>query len=358
MQNTIISQLRRIIIGAICLLLANSIPAQTWTCWDPYGSGFLFRVTARSGLTLRKAPLPTASKLTAIPYGEMVYNCGTDYVRQDTFDGKTDYWYKVTYNDSTGYVFGGFLEEVKHYPFQMIVPNSGIESIWEFLSFDTSYTWYGLFQSEPGTYGDFGDLGAYKYRFEKLNLKTRKGPGNSTDVYHQPVNMEDPPIAVFSGLPVTDKPVFGRWLEGKTLFPGEVLYYQMYDDQSGRWMQYALFAEGCVFKESNTKSEPVSGVVDYAVWLQVAEMANGSRDLSKPVREQCLFRGTTAQRHFSQSSPYFQVLHFIGDLDNDGQLDLILGDPARGFDYQLYLSSQANPGFLLKIVAEYIDYEC
>ena len=181
----------------------------------------------------------------------------------------------------------------------------------------------------------------------------------SSDVYFQPVNIPEPPVAIFSGIPKTNKPIFGRWFEDEYLFPGDQLNYKIFNSKKQKWEQYSIFAEGRVVKSAaNAELQPTGGLEDYAVWLQVVDILDGQPDRSRPVREQCLYNSKTTT---SSDPRYVQgvfSLYFIGDLDGDEQLDLILGDPGRGYNYQLYLSSQANPGFLLKIVAQFIDYYC
>ncbi len=52
---------------------------------------------------------------------------------------------------------------------------------------------------------------------------------------------------------------------------------------------------------------------------------------------------------------------WAGDLDNDGRIDLILNDrPHYAFRhcYRLFLSSEAEPGLLLKEVAEFVTVLC
>ena len=103
---------------AIACLLAGSLFSQSWPCWDYVSNFELCRVTARSGLVMRDAPNQSAAKLATIPFHELVGRCKMAD-GHETIEEKTDYWYQVCFNDITGYVFGGYLETVEDYPFQI-----------------------------------------------------------------------------------------------------------------------------------------------------------------------------------------------------------------------------------------------
>ena len=76
-----------------------------------------------------------------------------------------------------------------------------------------------------------------------------------------------------------------------------------------------------------------------------------------------LRRGSVSQTIFAMpeevDEPHVH-LHFAGDLDGDGKLDLIMTN-SRKYSYwpvQLYLSSAAGPGELVRLVAQWDGYGC
>ena len=348
----------RFALFGIAFFLTSAIFAQSWPCSDGYGEVELYRVTARSGLILRDAPNRLASKRAIIPFHKVIGRCRTIYEQMDTIDGKVDNWHEVSFQNMIGYVFGGFLEPVENSPIQMVIPNAGTMSIWDFLDFDSSYTWYALLRTDNTTYGDYSRIGMHKYGLKKVVLKNQPEVGNEIVFHSQPINLEEVPVAVFTGIPTTGEPFFGRWMEDKPLLPGETIHYQMFQEARRKWVNYTLYVEGQVIPgDNNEPLQAIAGVRDYAIWLQSADLDANRNILPGSIRKQCLFKGNIGM---SKYEPYPQVymIHFLGDLDGDQQLDLIIGSSSHGFNYQLYLSSEAGPGFLLKIVAEFTDFGC
>ena len=65
---------------------------------------------ADGGLVLRTAPSKSAAKLATIPDGaEIAIIAITD--RAESISGKSGNWLKVQFNNQTGYVFGGFVQQ-------------------------------------------------------------------------------------------------------------------------------------------------------------------------------------------------------------------------------------------------------
>lgn len=53
------------------------------------------------------------------------------------------------------------------------------------------------------------------------------------------------------------------------------------------------------------------------------------------------------------------IVHWAGDLDRDGKVDLILSIPSLncGYDARLYLSSKAGPNEIVKLAAQLVGYQ-
>jgi hypothetical protein len=67
------------------------------------------RITTVSAMRVRKAPQVSAEEIQRLKLGTVV-NAMARSTNQDTINGKTDYWYRVTLpNGQTGWLFGGLL---------------------------------------------------------------------------------------------------------------------------------------------------------------------------------------------------------------------------------------------------------
>ena len=67
------------------------------------------KITTVSAMRVRKGPQTTAEEVLRLKLGTVV-TAVTRSTNQDTFSGKTDYWYRVNLpNNETGWLFGGLL---------------------------------------------------------------------------------------------------------------------------------------------------------------------------------------------------------------------------------------------------------
>lgn len=75
---------------------------------DDSGSGIKMYVIAGSGLLIRADPDTNSSRLGLVPYGKQVEVLGQSEKRM-TIGGKSGHWTKISYENKTGWSFGGYL---------------------------------------------------------------------------------------------------------------------------------------------------------------------------------------------------------------------------------------------------------
>ncbi|GAA5166146.1 hypothetical protein [Viridibacterium curvum] len=88
--------------------------------------------------------------------------------------------------------------------------------------------------------------------------------------------------------------------------------------------------------------------------LSWVKLADGSfrYHLGDGTTKQFLFR-TDAEGHYGEDTT--PIVHWVGDLDSDGRIDFIVSLPGSscGYDYRLYMSSQAREGQLVGKAAHF-----
>lgn len=140
------------------------------------------------------------------------------------------------------------------------------------------------------------------------------------------------PIAVFSGLPQLRNPVV-------------------------TWGRQPIFTNPL----SPARSTASEGVFNLPLgdarlrwhWQRSDDGESYRHSLSDGTRSQALFELSAAGHYDGDTS--MPELHFIGDLDGDARVDLLLSlpDDNCGFDQRLYLSSLATPGEWLALAARF-----
>lgn len=86
-------------------------------------------------------------------------------------------------------------------------------------------------------------------------------------------------------------------------------------------------------------------------WVRLPEYGGYRYHLTDGKRKQFLFR-TELEGHYGGANTPFVL--WVGDLDSDGKIDLILSlpDDNCGFDERLYLSSLAGEGAIVRKAAQ------
>lgn len=349
-----------------CLFSCSIIQGQSCLCdpQDDEGSQKWYLVSAPSGLILREGPNRNTDKLDAIPFGEEVLLCSATNL-DETIEGKSGSWIKVTWADKTGYLFSGFLTEIYNRKIQMVMPNSGVDSQWECMELSPEIKWEAMVDMDT-TNSTTRERNSVRFSSKGLKIGKKKmefhcSPTGLLD--NAVLNLSRPPFAVFSGFKLIDG-VSNQIATPVKLLPGEVASFSIYDRINRLERRYLIAAEGNVFPNTNLINGDYNGPIDriehYKINLYEQTLKSTNPDRRTPWSVQKLTDGTLKRP--SDTDTYdMDVLYvyFAGDLDGDNQLDLILARlNGVGHSFQLYLSSKKLPGFLLRYVAEWTDSGC
>lgn len=319
---------------------------------------YFMRVTAPSGVNLRAAPSQQAAKLAAIPYGAEIpvaANYTDEQLPVETIEDKYASWHKAAYAGKTGYVFGGFLEDVQHKTsVRFLVPEAGVESIRSELGLAPDVSWFAL---APGVKGrqryspDWVPMQAHQ-----VVLDTQKLDGFD-DARHRPLNAPENTLVFFGGIkPCPEIEYYYQPEESEMLYPGATISFQLVDQQLQQQRHYRLYAIGQpVSAPPGREYWPFSGIRNYE--LRVVELSYSTSGY-RVVSDQLLFSGNLA---FDPETGrmYGPRLFLMGDFDADHKLDIILDwQSDKGTLFYLFLSSKALPGFLMRVVAMVADSCC
>lgn len=305
--------------------------AQIFECGNLV-SGY-YRVTAKSGLNLRKAPNPTSEKIVGIPFGSEVFCCNIcESYPNETIEGRDGCWMKIYFKDFEGYVFGGFLEAVPK--IDLMCPSDWVNN-WKNPVFEKSTEYFGIYEFDPIR---------GKSKVVKMEGKdTLIDSPTMGKVRMIKVEREDAPDFIVSDLPLKDgQQIMGTHYNNKMLFPGETVKYG----------NSYLYATGTpqTSKESIT---PFSSIKDYRLVLR--QISEGG----KSFKEVVLFEVDLSS--WSDTSYEGGIrLRWIGDLDNDGKLDVLLTYSTHYacWDVLLLLSSKAMGNRLIGEAARYSACGC
>ena len=326
-------------------------------------SSFVFnhfmRVTAASGVNLRAAPSSKAAKLLTIPYGtEILAGADDGNLPWETIEGKYTNWWRVSYAGKTGYVFGGFLEDIhEKTSIRLLIPNAGVESLWESMRLDPAVTWFALVPSEK-------ELPEYQSQVVQMHrLRVKLGAektGYQDEVRHLPLNVPENTAVFFSGFePGTQVEAFYRRDEPDILFPGTVIPFHVYDEKQKLHRIYQVYATGDAVQAPPGRGYwPFSGIRNYQLRVrEIVDSPTGPDDRYAVASDQLLFSGNLVYDletgRINGPRPFL-----LGDFDNDRKLDIILNRNDYGTVFYLFLSSKALPGFMMRVVAMVADAGC
>ncbi len=290
--------------------------------------GCYFRVTAPSGLNLREQPAVRAGKIGSVPHNAVVLGCNNpcEDCAWDSIDGRYAPWLQVFYGDISGYAYGGYLDTLRPKPqfsllehwFDPVAPQ-----IW--LERGREYT--GLYTLPNGS-----------FQFRKMAVKDTvvagKWPGANPEQVSKMLDTVGL-IAFFANLPVL-KP--GRIVNGQRLDPAAFSIGKSSVYHSGE----ATYRLATVGRPSPDKSQMTG------FGLQVSINEQG-RSFQKTYLNLTLDKGLDG----SYEGGIYP--RWMGDLDGDGRLDLILSWSQRTGSERvvLLLSFSAQPGHFFREVCFY-----
>ena len=318
-----------------CFLFIAQANAQVLNCNCSDIS--LREVTAKSGLILRQLPSINSEKVTGIPFGEKVMvGFDADLVKADVIENKQGYWVRANYRGAEGFLFNGFLSEQPVYD---VLPNIEIH-----LPNLEDGPFMGLFVDEEEPYGQ-GLAELKKINYDTINYESHNGLIDYSDVVIAETKY---PYFTFFGLNNAERKV-NAWLfetEEGNLYPGvmRTVYY------SGS--NYTLYATGEVVRVENDDSGngELMMVKNYEVILE--------RRSPDAVQRQVIMKRKSMPMAYWGSGGLANI-RMAGDLDGDAQPDFIIENYLmEGYESSLFLSSEAEDGFLVKLVRMVIGSCC
>ena len=336
---------------------------------DEHRPQYWYKVTAPSGLVLRKGPDRTTAKIGAVPFDEEVLSCDNTGIRE-TIEEKRGEWLKVTWADKTGYLFSGFLTQIgeSEQKVQMVIPDAGMRSEWGCLQLSPEMQWQALVGTEKKHVRSEEEYGS---RFSSIPLKIGK---KKVDRYCEPdstltngiLNVSNVPFAIFAGFKLKKK-VQNHVKKPAKLLPGEVITFGIHDPITKESKHYMVSVEGNVipYKDINTGepvkhfNAPINSIENYKINLY-AQTENYATNRKTPWKHQKLVdERVTIPNDSDDINMNVYYIYFAGDLDGDNELDLILAKfGGVGVIFKLYLSSTKLPGFILRYMAECSDTSC
>lgn len=304
-----------LIIVMLLTLLLSHLTAQVYQCdCDEFGQ---YKVTAKSRLTMRIQPASDSEKVTSLSYGTEVMG-GIEFGNyvEDVIEEKTGVWRKVFYGNYEGYMFDGFLE-------QMDLPSMEMGH----------YVELGIEPNESETLGLFGN--SERTHLQTFDLKPMKV--EKVDGYNQYAD-DIYPLFTINGLGHLTGEVNGISNTNHKLLPGNIQFFKVGD------ISYHLITNGTLVTMEDAENEfgPTHKIEDYSLTLIKKDRGNMTSQVLLQNMEVDIWDGYYTGTMF---------IEFMGDLDRDGRLDLIITKGAEhGGETLFMLSSQAEEGYELKLI--------
>lgn len=320
--------IEKIMIAIVLILGTQQLAtAQQYTCSATAGVSYL--VTATSGLSMRAEPDLRSVKIKAVPFGKEVVVCPEYDGPAEQVEGKKGKWLRTFYRGEEGYMFSGFMEaqpEVK-----VVLPESWIDD-----GEDQEY--FGLYVKEEG---DAFTPTKYEVRPANMIVDTVQIEGESPYTYKRIDEADESPF-LFTGVDAEAGQVKGKSLDYKFLFPGESVSISL-----GNAI-FHVYAKGRVL-ENKTGEEinPISMIKNYE--LHVRRSGHDGERSDKTIFKM------DVPSWFIDGYQGGVFIHWIGDIDNDGELDVFMSkaNDADCMDTMFFLSSKAERGHYFKQVSRY-----
>ncbi len=321
----------------ILILFAQYLPipvsAQTLQC-DCYEI-CLKKITAKSGLVLRSKPSTNSEKITVIPYGEKV-TVGYNYELEESviIEGRKGVWVKTYYQGHKGFVFDGFLNKTPEYI--LLLQDYPIE--WEK---QTSTVPVALTPVMP-------ELQRWDiYDIEEVPMLENKWIVNGTEQTSKMPDYKSFRAVPFfiTGLPTGKRRVRAICSQRKEspVYPGQ---QETFIDGN---KNYIIYATGTVKPHQHDPNHLYDfyRLLDYKLFLML-------KDDEDKEQTQILYQGKNIPSSM-EGNLDISSLHWVGDLDDDKIPDIIIS--IQGY-YMMYLSSEADEGYMLKLVHAYLQPGC
>ncbi len=329
-------KLNLFLIVSILVLFTSKTDGQVLNCdcWQVS----LKKVTAESGLVLRKSPSIDSDKILTVPYSEKVI-VGYDYTINESsvIENIKGDWVRANYKGIEGFLFDGFLNETPEYdlPYQIEL---------DVLPLLNEAPFVGLFADSKDPFS-MNEMTLRRLEFETV---VYEGENYLNEYAKLKISDGQYPDFIFSGLDVQDRKIavkFFEMQEGK-LSPGVVRteYYSGSD--------YSIYATGNVVEVENEHSEagPTMVIKNYKLFFE--------RRNEYSVKRQVLMEREELPIDVWGSRGLANI-RLIGDLDGDAQPDLLIEKYYEyGFETILYLSAEADEGYLLKMVYKSVEAGC
>ena len=330
-KNKIMKLSISLIVTTFFLLVGINVQAQQYDCSGTAGVPYL--ITANSGLSMRAEPNLKSNKIQAIPYGKEVMICPEYYGMSDQIEGVDGQWVKAFYRGKEGYMFNGFMEAQK--PIEVIIPKSWIGE-----TFPNDKKFYGIYLNEfDETYGD------QKFRMNKIDFDIDTVQlAEIPPFYYAKLKENDHPQFLISGIESSrTEGIVGKAFESKFLYPGETVSLT-----TGSEAHYHIYAKGRVLEsKGGDDMNPISMIKNYELHVRRSGH-DGDRE------DQIVYKMDIPSWYMDgyQGGVF---IHWMGDLDEDGELDLLLSksENPECWDIIFFLSSKAEHGHFFKQVTKY-----
>ncbi len=321
-----------VIISSLLFLSGiNFLNAQQYHCGQ--SAAELHSVIPESGLTLRAGPSITAHKILAVPHGKTVSVCRQEALPHETIEGHTGQWVQVFYRGSSGYMFDGFLEPQS--PIDIIHLNS-----WGSEQLPVDHTYRGLYQNHEDPF-------LPSFRVDSCHFETDTVIIEDGDQFvYARLDEHEKPLFLFSGIEAPEHTLPGRSFDFKFLFPGESVHLST--DKAS----FYIYAKGhVILNKGGQDPSPFSMIKNYE--LRVRRISGDE------VEDKVIYK-MDIPAWYGEGFEGGVHLHWIGDLDGDGELDVLLttSDHHACWEVNFFLSSKAEQGHFFRQVSRYTECGC
>jgi len=281
---------------------------------------------------MRAEPSLSAVKIQAIPFGKEVVVCPEYQSPEEIVDGVKGKWLRTFYQDRIGYMFSGYMEAQPK--INVILPDSWMGDLNEL---DNEY--HGLYMIDYDK--EYNEQRFLLRAKESLNTSVASLEVDPKTIFSSPE--VEPAHFYVSGLdlPKTEG-IQGQLFDSKFLYPGESTSLTL--DNA----HFHVYAKGRIVENtSGNDINPISMIKNYELHVR--------RTTHDGDWEDKVIYKVDIPAWFADGYEGGIFLQWMGDLDNDGELDLLLktAKAKSCWNVVLMLSSKAERGHFFKQVTKY-----